>query len=66
MECAGMASVDFFVTPAGDIYLNQINTVPGFSEISIFPRLWGALGVNGEALIDRLIGLAFDRAGVDY
>jgi len=66
MECAGMASVDFFVTPAGDIYLNQINTVPGFSDISIFPRLWGALGVDGEALLDRLIGLAFERAGVDY
>ncbi|MBQ4051770.1 MAG: D-alanine--D-alanine ligase [Oscillospiraceae bacterium] len=66
MECAGMASVDFFVTPAGDIYFNQINTVPGFSDISIFPRLWKAVGVGSEQLLDRLVNLAFDRAGVDY
>lgn len=65
-ECAGMASVDFFITPSGEIYLNQINTVPGFSEISIFPRLWQAVDVGASELLDRLIRLALDRAGVDY
>ncbi len=66
MECAGMASIDFFVTSTGDIFLNQINTAPGFSEISIFPRLWQAVDVSPEALMERLVGLALERAGVDY
>lgn len=66
VECAGMASVDFFVTPSGDIYLNQINTVPGFSDISIFPRLWKEVGIGAGQLLDRLVNLSFDRAGVDY
>lgn len=66
LECAGMASVDFFVTSSGGIYLNQINTVPGFSEISVFPRLWQAVDIGPEQLLDKLIHLALERAGEDY
>lgn len=66
MECAGMASIDFFITTSGDIFLNQINTVPGFSEISIFPRLWQAVDIGPSQLVDKLIQLALERAEVEY
>ena len=65
-ECAGAASVDFFVTEDGGVYLNQFNTVPGYSPVSIFPLLWKADGVEMPELIDRLITLAFEKADVEY
>ncbi len=65
-ECAGVASIDFFITDGGEIYLNQLNTVPGYSAVSIFPRLWEAAGVPADELIDRLICLAFEKADVEY
>lgn len=65
-ECAGVASIDFFLTDEGKIYLNQMNTVPGYTEISIFPRLWAAAGVSAGEMIDRLIMLAFEKADVEY
>lgn len=65
-ECAGVASIDFFLTDDGRVYLNQINTVPGYTEISIFPRLWAAAGISIGELIDRLIMLAFEKADVEY
>lgn len=58
--CAGMARVDFFL--AGEqILLNEINTIPGFTPISMYPKLWEASGVPYAKLIDRLIELALDR-----
>lgn len=65
-ECAGVASIDFFLTEEGKIYLNQLNTVPGYTEVSIFPRLWAAAGISADELIDRLIQLAFEKADVEY
>ena len=59
---AGMARVDFFRTdPGGEIYLNEINTIPGFTPMSAYPRLWAATGVPYADLIDRLITLALER-----
>ena len=62
IDCAGMARADFFVTRrSGAIYINELNTIPGFTSISMYPKLWGASGVTFQALLDRLIGLAIDR-----
>jgi D-alanine-D-alanine ligase len=60
--CAGMARVDFFFAPTtGKVYLNEINTIPGFTSMSVYPRLWAASGVAYPQLIDRLIDLALER-----
>jgi D-alanine-D-alanine ligase len=62
LECSGMARVDFFVTRLGDeILLNEINTLPGFTPISMYPKLWAATGLPYPKLIDRLIELAIER-----
>ena len=61
LECEGMARVDMFLEPTGEILLNEINTIPGFTATSTYPRLWGASGIAYEALIDRLIQLAIAR-----
>jgi D-alanine-D-alanine ligase len=55
--------VDFLLDPgkAGRIYLNEINTLPGFTSISMYPKLWAASGVKYAELIDRLIQLALER-----
>ncbi len=61
-DIAGMARVDFFVDrDDGQVYLNELNTIPGFTEISMYPQLWQASGVPGEALVDRLIELGLER-----
>ncbi len=58
----GMARVDFFLErPTGRIYINEINTIPGFTAISMYPRLWEASGLGYRELIDRLIALALER-----
>ncbi len=64
-DCAGLARVDFLMEPGptGRIYLNEINTMPGFTAISMFPKLWAASGIPYPELIDRLIALALERAG---
>ncbi len=60
--CGGMARVDFFVDRAnGQHYLNEINTLPGFTSISMYPKLWEATGLPYSSLIDRLVELALDR-----
>lgn len=59
--CEGLARVDFFVTGAGKIYVNEINTMPGFTNISMFPKLWEASGIPYAKLIDELIMLAMER-----
>lgn len=62
-DCAGLARVDFLMDPgkSGRIYVNEINTLPGFTSISMYPRLWAASGVPYPELIDRLIQLALER-----
>jgi D-alanine-D-alanine ligase len=63
LDLAGMARVDFLMDRQSDrIYLNEVNTIPGFTAISMYPRLWQASGVPLEELIDRLIGLALERS----
>lgn len=59
--CEGLARVDFFVLPDGSRVINEINTMPGFTPTSMFPRMWAAMGVEYPALVDRLIGLALAR-----
>lgn len=61
LECAGMARVDFFLErKTGKMYLNEINTIPGFTSISMFPKMWEASGVSYRDLIGRLIDLALE------
>lgn len=57
----GLARVDFFVTKDGEVVFNEINTMPGFTAISMYPMLWEAAGIPKKDLIDRLIALAFER-----
>ena len=62
VECEGMARVDFLrETATGNLYINEINTVPGFTSISMFPKMWEAAGIPYAKLIDRLIELALER-----
>jgi D-alanine-D-alanine ligase len=62
IDAAGMARVDFFVTKKENkIYLNEINTIPGFTSVSMYPRLWEASGISYPELIDQLIQLALER-----
>jgi D-alanine-D-alanine ligase len=61
LDCAGLARVDFFVTPELDVYLNEINTMPGFTTTSMFPRMWGASGLEYPKLVSRLIRTALRR-----
>lgn len=61
VRCSGMARVDFFVTPQNQIMVNEVNTVPGFTNISMYPKMWEATGLSYSALLDRLIGLALGR-----
>lgn len=65
LECAGMARVDVFLTGSGGIVINEINTLPGFTRISMYPKLWGASGVDYATLIMRLIELALERHAAD-
>jgi D-alanine-D-alanine ligase len=62
VDGAGMSRVDFLVSrPTGTVYLNEINTIPGFTTISMFAKMWEASGVPYPALVDRLIQLALER-----
>ncbi|MDR3167398.1 MAG: D-alanine--D-alanine ligase [Treponema sp.] len=61
LACEGLARVDFFLKPGGSIIVNEINTMPGFTKISMYPKLWEASGLPYAALIDRLIELAIGR-----
>jgi D-alanine-D-alanine ligase len=62
IDCEGLARVDFFVLPDGSLVLNEINTMPGFTPTSMYPRMWAATGVDYPALVDRLIRLALQRS----
>ncbi|HXV27085.1 MAG TPA: D-alanine--D-alanine ligase family protein [Candidatus Paceibacterota bacterium] len=61
LSCEGMARVDFFLTPAGKLYVNEVNTIPGFTDISMYPKLWAASGLPYDTLIRRLLELAVAR-----
>ena len=64
VDGAGLARVDFLLSRStGELFINEINTMPGFTTISMFPKLWNVSGVNYEVLVDRLIGLALERHG---
>jgi D-alanine-D-alanine ligase len=59
--CSGMARVDFFLRGRDEIFVNEINTIPGFTAISMYPKLWAASGLSYSRLIDRLIQLALQK-----
>lgn len=61
LDLAGLARVDFFLTEAGELLLNEVNTMPGFTETSMYPRLWQAAGLSYPDLIRRLVELAQER-----
>ena len=58
----GLARADFFLTPSGFV-INELNTMPGFTPISMFPQMWAASGVDYRSLVDRLIASALRRSG---
>ncbi len=62
LACSGMARVDFFLEKGtGRLYVNEINTIPGFTEISMYPKLWAASGLPFPRLVERLVELGFER-----
>jgi D-alanine-D-alanine ligase len=61
IDGAGLSRVDFFLTPGGDLVVDEINTLPGFTPASMFPRLWAVAGVSYSELITRLVQLAWAR-----
>ena len=61
LDCSGLARVDFFVGPNHELTLNEVNTMPGFTPTSMFPRMWAATGLDYPALVDRLVGTALRR-----
>jgi D-alanine-D-alanine ligase len=64
IDGTGLARVDFLLNRStGDLFVNEVNTMPGFTTISMYAKLWQASGVNYAALVDRLIALAIERHG---
>ena len=62
IDCAGLARVDFLLDKNdGGLYVNELNTIPGFTRISMYPKLWEASGISYPELIDRLIEYAIER-----
>ena len=61
LDCAGLARVDFFVRPDGGLTVNEVNTMPGFTATSMYPRMWAASGVSYPELVDRLVQSALRR-----
>ena len=59
--CEGLARVDFFLTEDGEVLVNEVNTMPGFTPSSMYPRMWAAAGMTYPELIDELIDLALER-----
>lgn len=65
MGCDGLTRVDFFLQKNGDIYLNELNTLPGFTNISMYPKMWESTGLAYKDLISQLIDLAFEKFELD-
>ncbi|WP_026692974.1 D-alanine--D-alanine ligase [Peribacillus kribbensis] len=61
LDCSGLVRADFFLTHEGEIYINEVNTMPGFTPFSMFPLLWKHTGVDYPELIEKLVGLAEER-----
>ena len=61
LRCSGMARVDFFLHPEKGPILNEVNTIPGFTPISMYPRLWQKAGLSYSGLVDRLADIAIER-----
>ncbi len=62
LDCSGMARVDFLMSKvSGNIYINELNTIPGFTRISMYPKMWEISGLPYKDLVDKLINLAFER-----
>ncbi|RYZ70305.1 MAG: D-alanine--D-alanine ligase [Proteobacteria bacterium] len=61
MGCDGLTRVDFFLKKNGDLYVNEINTMPGFTKISMYPKMWEATGVSYSDLVSKLISFAFEK-----
>jgi D-alanine-D-alanine ligase len=61
IDCAGLARIDFFVMPDGRFFLNEVNTIPGFTPMSMYPKLWEHAGLSYSDLITRLIELGLER-----
>jgi D-alanine-D-alanine ligase len=61
IDCAGLARVDFMVGAPDDVRVIEVNTLPGFTPISMYPRLWGEAGLDYTSLITRLVGLGLER-----
>ncbi|HEX9381116.1 MAG TPA: hypothetical protein VF891_06425, partial [Gaiellaceae bacterium] len=60
-ECEGMARVDFFVREGGEVIVNELNTIPGFTSTSVYAKLFEASGIPYAELLDRLVDLAVER-----
>src|SRR5690606_30522859 len=61
LDCAGLVRADFFITNEGRTLINEVNTMPGFTPVSMFPLLWKHTGLDYPALIERLVQLALER-----
>jgi D-alanine-D-alanine ligase len=62
IDCAGMARVEFLLSATtGGIFVNEVNTIPGFTTISMYAKLWAASGLEYPVLLDRLVALALER-----
>lgn len=61
IDCCGMSRVDFFLTPAGEVFIDELNTIPGFTPGSMYPQLWQTAGVSYSELITRLVELGLER-----
>src|SRR6185437_4389269 len=61
LSCEGLARVDFFVRHTGEVLVNEVNTMPGFTPTSVFPRVWAASGLPYPALVERLVQTALRR-----
>ena len=61
LGCSGLARIDFFLTDQGEIYINEPNTLPGFTVISMYPRLWAESGLPYQQLLDTLINFAIEQ-----
>ena len=61
LDCSGLSRVDFFLKEDGTVYLNEINTLPGFTDISMYSKMWISEGMTYKDLLTELINLAFSR-----
>ena len=63
LDCSGLVRADFFLTKDGKAFINEVNTMPGFTPVSMFPLLWSQSGIEYPKLIERLVQLAIERHG---